>query len=86
MCVLKLNKMEDILSVPKETKTVEIQTQEVLSFLYRNNRKLSEISADIDIEEIRKSYINNLQRLYGNLEPMQDDIIFNIKEIMKRNA
>lgn len=83
MCVLKLDKMEDILSVPKETKVVEIGTQEVLSFLYRNNHKKGDVNSELDIEKIRRRYIKNLQKLYNSLEYEQKNIKFDISDIRK---
>lgn len=84
MNTLKLSSMEDILTLPKETQFVSINHNAVLYFLYVNNTNVhcQKINSNININEVRKKYINMLSCMYSKKDTEQD-IVFSKDELQR---
>lgn len=82
MNTLKLDRVEDILTLPTETECVSVSHKAVLYFLYSNNAALHSKVTNINVNEIRKKYINMLNMVYNKKESEQD-IVFNYDEIQR---
>lgn len=82
MNALKLNRMEDILTLPRETECVSVSHKAVLYFLYTNNAAVHNQNTGININEVRKKYINMLSSMYDKKESEQD-IVFSYDDLQK---
>lgn len=84
MNVLQLNKMEEILTIPKDTQSVTIGSDKVLYFLY-NNSIFERKNTKINVSEVRKKYIESLYKSYIESEDFikKKDIVFNLDDIVK---
>lgn len=88
MTNMKLNKMEDILSIPNNTESVIIDAQEVLRFLYKNSIKGDYIlSSQINTSEVRKQYIDYLKDEYKKKEnDINSYLTFTVDKIINNNV
>ena len=85
MATIKLDRMEDILTIPADTESVTIDEQEVLYFLYKQNSGKNYIpTPDINISEVRDQYITRLKGIYNKREPLSDTFLtFKTEDIIK---
>lgn len=82
MNALKLDRVEDILTLPTETKCVSVSHKAVLYFLYSNNAAMHKKDTSININEVRKKYINMLNTAY-NKKVSEQDIVFNYDDLQR---
>lgn len=84
MSVIELNKVEDILKLPKDVGEVRIEGRKVLYYLYVNSNSQSRKKQKLNVEEVRKKYVDMLRKGYSSKnDEFSDHLILTADDITK---
>ena len=84
MSVIELNKVEDILKLPQDVGEVRIEGRKVLYYLYVNSDSQRRIQQRLNVEEVRKKYVDMLRMGYSKKnDELSDHLILSADDITK---
>ena len=69
---IKINSVEELLSVPETVKCVEISQNEISRYIYSNRYNLEE---EIDLQELRNIFAKSINKSYKNKKYSQNVVL-----------